>query len=147
MGPRGNKPKLLSWILLATSLFWAGQSHAGPRADYMIHCQGCHVGDGSGFPGKVPDVRDTIPALLESDGGRAFLVQVPGSAQAALSDSKLAGVLNWMVTTLSREPVKAFAPYTEAEIATARATPLIDVTPVRDKLLAQGKEADHRPAE
>ena len=56
---------------LTTSAALASDARA--RADYMIHCQGCHVPDGRGFPNKVPDMRATLPLLLSVEGGRAFL--------------------------------------------------------------------------
>src|SRR5215207_2278697 len=29
-------------------------SRYSPRVNYALHCQGCHLPDGSGMPGKVP---------------------------------------------------------------------------------------------
>ena len=63
----------------------------------MLHCQGCHRPDGSGVPGAVPDLRGHVSVFLGSPAGRAFLVRVPGSANAPLSDRELAELLNWMV--------------------------------------------------
>lgn len=109
---------------------------ARARADYMIHCQGCHVQDGSGFPGKVPDLRETLPMLLSVEGGRAFLVRVPGSSQSALSDARLAGVLNWMVTTFGGEGLAPeFTPYQPDEVTQYRATRLHDVFATRNALI------------
>ncbi|MFO1329574.1 MAG: cytochrome C, partial [Rubrivivax sp.] len=50
----------------------------GARATYLLHCSGCHRPDGSGAPERyVPDLR-ALGRFLQVDGGRAFIVQVPG---------------------------------------------------------------------
>ncbi len=132
----------LSGLIGVTLSAAALASDARARADYMIHCQGCHVPDGSGFPGKVPDMRATIPLLLSVEGGRAFLVQVPGSAMSTLSNDRLAGTLNWMVKNFTDpETVASFADYTEAEVEQMRAVRLDDVFTTRDALIGHLEEA------
>ncbi|MEQ9520343.1 MAG: hypothetical protein RLN89_12985 [Parvibaculum sp.] len=141
---------LISAALLAMSA-WAddGQVHdARARADYMIHCQGCHVGDGSGFDGRVPDLRHSLPLLLSVEGGRAFLVQVPGSSQANLSNLRLADTLTWMVRQFAgAESNLAFAPFTEAEIDTWRPQRLDDVVATRHALIGHLELPDSREEE
>lgn len=120
--------------VLLLALVGAGAAGAGPASDYMLQCQGCHRADGAGF-GSVPDLRDHLGLFLEVPGGRAFLVQVPGSAQAPLDDAELAAVLNWMVGRFG--PVRVaerFAPYTAAEVAGLR-RPLVDVSGTRAALV------------
>jgi len=56
-----------------------------PLVNYMIHCMGCHLPDGSGNPPEVPDTRGEMGRLLSVEGGREYLVQVPGAAQAPIS--------------------------------------------------------------
>ncbi|MGH7291646.1 MAG: c-type cytochrome, partial [Myxococcota bacterium] len=63
--------------------------HRSPEVNYMLHCQGCHRPDGSGVPGAVPDLRDEVARFLATDDGRAFLIRVPGVANAPLSDREL----------------------------------------------------------
>jgi hypothetical protein len=71
-------------------------------------------------------------------GGREFLVQVPGSANAALNDAALAEVLNWMLPQLSPRQIPAdFEPYTEAEVGRLRQHPLENVIAARAKLIAK----------
>src|SRR4030095_6008142 len=60
-----------------------------PEVNYMIHCMGCHLADGSGSPPQVPDVRGEMGRLLGADGGREYLVQIPGAATAPVSDGEL----------------------------------------------------------
>ena len=70
-------------------------------------------------------------------GGREFLVQVPGVAQSALSDADTAVVLNWILTELSPDRLPAdFRPYDGDEVARYRPGRLIDVDPVRARLVA-----------
>ena len=110
---------------------------ADPQADYMLHCMGCHVADGSGSPGRVPSVRESLPVLSASATGRAFLVQVPGAAQSPLSDLELAQVLNWMIRNLSDRPVSSdFRDFSAEEVARFRKTPLVNVRGTRAQLLA-----------
>lgn len=110
---------------------------ADPQANYMLHCMGCHVADGSGSPGRVPSVRQTLPVLSASAAGRRFLVQVPGAAQSPLSDLELAQVLSWMIRNLSDWPVSSdFRDFSAEEVARYRKTPLVDVRGTRAQLLA-----------
>ena len=111
---------------------------ARAQADYMLNCMGCHLADGSGAPGKVPSVRDSLLRLASSAAGRRYLVEVPGAAQSRLSDLELAQVLTWMVRNLSAPGVpRGFADFTAAEVAAYRRTPLIDVRAARAQLLKE----------
>lgn len=103
----------------------------------MLHCMGCHVADGSGSPGRVPSVRESLPVLSASAAGRRFLVQVPGAAQSPLSDLELAQVLSWMIRNLSDRPVSSdFRDFSAEEVARYRKTPLVDVRGTRAQLLS-----------
>ena len=116
---------------------WANAQAFEPSVNYMLHCMGCHTPDGSGEPGRVPSVRNTLVALASRPDGRKFLIQVPGSAQSKLSDAELAEVLNWMVANLSAKPAQQpIARFTAAEVSTYRHTPLVAVREERQRLLA-----------
>lgn len=117
----------------------AGLAHADPQAqfDYILHCMGCHVADGSGAPPQVPDVRGEMGRLLAVEGGREYLIQVPGAATSTLSDAALAAVLNYMLETFSADTLpESFEPITEAEVARLRPQWLQNPQTVRAKLLA-----------
>jgi mono/diheme cytochrome c family protein len=87
----------------------------------MLHCMGCHTSDGSGEPGRVPSVRETLLPRASTEAGRKYLVQVPGSAQSRLSNADLAEVLNWMIRNLTPESQRQpFKPYTAEEVARLR---------------------------
>jgi mono/diheme cytochrome c family protein len=107
------------------------------QANYMLNCQGCHRADGSGLPGSVPSMRGFVGRFLAIPGGREFLVQVPGSANAPLNDSELAELLNWILTTMSNEHLDdGFDYYTADEVSRARAVVLQDVAKTRAELVA-----------
>jgi mono/diheme cytochrome c family protein len=107
-----------------------------PRILYMLHCQGCHLEDGAGKPGEVPALAATLGGFAALPGGRAYLVQVPGSANSPLSDAELAAVLNWMLASFaSPADATSFVPYDAAEVARHRAAPLVDVTAIRSDLV------------
>ena len=105
------------------------------RINYMLNCQGCHLPDGGGV-GDIPQMKDFVGNFLKVPGGRAFVVQVPGSANAALDDAALAELLNWMLLEISAAQLpEDFQPYTAAEVGQYRASPLSDVNAVRLPLI------------
>ena len=107
------------------------------EANYMLNCMGCHLADGSGAPGKVPSVRESLGLLSRSGAGRRYLVQVPGASESPLSDLELAQVLSWMVRNLSKKTVpQDFTDFTALEVAGYRRSPLVDVRETRARLLA-----------
>jgi mono/diheme cytochrome c family protein len=131
---------VLKLALAATTLLLAAapDAHRSPETNYMLHCQGCHRPDGSGLPGAVPDLRGHVAVFLGSPLGRAFLVRVPGSANAPLSDGDLAALLAWIMNRFDPAHVPAdFAPYTAAEVSTLRAQKFSKVQDARAAILAE----------
>ncbi|MBT3898063.1 MAG: hypothetical protein HON80_03070 [Marinovum sp.] len=128
--------RFLLWMVLFVAAFEAVATDA-VEFDYMMNCQGCHLPDGAGFPAhNVPAVAGNLGNFLGVDGGREFLVQVPGSAQSDLDDARLAAVLNWMLVSFSAEQLPAdWQHYSAAEVHELRKTPLIEVTPLRAALM------------
>jgi mono/diheme cytochrome c family protein len=107
-----------------------------PDVEFALNCQGCHRADGGGTPGSVPAIAGHVARFLAVPGGREYLVQVPGVAQAPLDDATLAAVVNWMLDHYDRNHIpKDFTPYTESEVARLRKDPLVNVEAVRTKLL------------
>ena len=129
---------LLLPALLALGLAPVGAAAESPGVLYMLHCQGCHLADGTGAPGAVPSLAGSLAAYLTVPGGRAYVVQVPGSASSRLDDAELAGVLNWMLLRFGPEAAaRGAAPYTGEEVARLRSTPLEDVDGTRRRLREQ----------
>jgi hypothetical protein len=107
------------------------------QVNYMTECQGCHLPDGSGQKGSVPSMKDELHRFLNVDGGREFLVQVPGSANSKLSDADLAALLNWLIPKMGGMKAEGFKSYTPEEIAAYRSDRLVDVTGTRAALVAK----------
>jgi len=108
-----------------------------PNVEYALNCQGCHRADGGGTPNSVPPLAGSVARFLGVPGGREYLVQVPGVAQAPLDDATLAAVMNWMLARFDQAHLPAdFVPYDAAEIGRLRGKPLTDVEAVRRRLLA-----------
>lgn len=107
-----------------------------PHVDFMLECQGCHRGEGDGWPGMVPRLKGQVSKFLHSADGRAYLVRVPGVAQSSLSDERLAAVLTWTVRHFDPEHLPAdFEPYTAAEVAHWRRDIVRNVSEVRQRVL------------
>ena len=108
------------------------------QVNYMIHCQGCHLPDASGFSGRVPRMKDFAGYFLHSREGRDFLIRVPGVSTAALPDDEIAELINWILTTYSTAQLpQDFTPFTEAEVARLRASPEGDPEATRRIILNQ----------
>jgi cytochrome c553 len=105
----------------------AGQLEAGsPHFDYLMHCGGCHNVQGEGAPPMVPSLRETLGALLTLEGGRDYLVRVPGAYQTPVSDAELAALMNFVLTTFNAQSLpEDFTPYTGEEVATYRSWPIL----------------------
>jgi mono/diheme cytochrome c family protein len=137
-------------LILLPVLLWsaAAMAAAGESGrvvfDYQMNCQGCHTPDGSGA-GSVPALKGHVGLFLQSQEGREFLVRVPGSATSALSDERLAAVLNWIVYEFAGDSLPtAFTPYTAAEVGPLRKHPLNEVDDYRDHVLRAIAGADAR---
>ncbi|WP_353219420.1 cytochrome C [Salinisphaera sp. S4-8] len=109
-----------------------------PQVNYQLECSGCHHVDGEGSRANdVPRMKDFVGHFLDVEGGRAFLVQVPGVSLSSFTDAQLADLLNWMLTSDiagDSTPVD-FVPYTASEVATLRAEPLERIDVRRNVLL------------
>lgn len=118
-------------------LLSSADTQANPRFDYLLHCGGCHLEDGSGDPPEVPDLRTDPARMIDFEEGRAYMVQVPGSAQSPMSDAALAEVLNWMMDTYHPELQGEFQRYTADEVARYRGNVLMDPKRERARILAE----------
>ena len=112
---------------------------AQARIDYMLKCQGCHRPDGTGDMSNTPPLKGEVARFLAVEGGREFVVRVPGVAMTNLNDRRLAQLLNWTLHRFDAGHVPAnFKPYTEAEIAALRRDPLrLDRITTRERLVGR----------
>lgn len=119
-----------------------GEVLADPGIDeaefnYFVFCRGCHGPEGAGADDRVPNLQGEMGKFLHVGGGREFLVQVPGSANAPVGDEELAGLLNWMLGQFSpAELPDRFRPYSAEEVGRLRQEPLMEVDQYRAKLVA-----------
>jgi mono/diheme cytochrome c family protein len=139
------RPRRRGAALLAAALGAGAPAAASPAQDYVLHCQGCHLADGRGAPGRVPSLAGPPGRLAGVAGGRAYLARVPGVAQAPLSDDRVAALLDWVLRAFSAHTLPPdFPPYTAAEVAAARRAPLLDPAAARAALLEALATADRR---
>ncbi|MDR5747354.1 cytochrome c [Caballeronia sp. LZ029] len=143
------KPRAVLVAAALPALFMAAapqaqaQEYDAPRArqDWVLNCMGCHTADGSGIPGKVPALRNSLGHFVSLPEGRQFVMRVPGAANSALNDAELANVLNWLLATMNEQSRPAsFKPYTAEEIAAHRRPALTDVARTRMKLVKELQE-------
>ena len=117
-----------------------GQGQGSPQLDYMLQCQGCHGPNGTGTEqANIPTLIGLAERFLALPGGRAYLVQVPGVAQAPLDDRAIANLMNWILERyrLSGDQQRFaadFTPYSEQEVAGYRAEGPIDVAVTRARI-------------
>jgi hypothetical protein len=131
-------------LLFSLVVFLSPNAWASARTDYMLNCMGCHMKDGSETPGKVPALKGEVSKFLHVEGGRVFLIQVPGTSQSRLSNGETAEVLNFIVRTFDPAHLpRDFQPFTSDEVATHRQHTLIDPMK-RRRALAEGFSA-HDP--
>jgi hypothetical protein len=131
---RASRFAMVLAMLLAAA---AAPAHApDPRLDYVMHCMGCHGMDGEGVRGKIPALRESLPAFVRSRAGRDFLLSVPGASNSSLTDAELAGVMNWLADRFaSGSPAMAGNPFTTEEVTRARRPPQSKVRENRARLL------------
>lgn len=114
-------------IALPFLLICTDTATADPRANYLLHCGGCHRPNGQGLPPDVPTLVDELGRLVTIPEGRSYLVRVPGASQAPVSDQGLADLINWILqefnaTTLPDD----FMQLTAEEVGKARKNVLAD---------------------
>lgn len=130
------KRLFLLMALLLVNPVWAADDYAKARYHYILYCQGCHTADGTGAEEAVPRLKDQIGYFLQVEGGREYLIQVPGAANSVLNDQDLTKVMNWIVQEFSGDslPPKESL-YVPQEVAELRRNPKLDLLAERDKLV------------
>lgn len=89
------------------------------------------------MPPQIPDLRASLPRLLASAAGRDYALRVPGVAMSIAGEQQVLTILNWLLPSLIPGGAR-FAPFTLAEVAIARRSPLTDPMPARALLLDDG---------
>ncbi|MGH8387881.1 MAG: cytochrome C [Pseudomonas sp.] len=126
------------------------EANYGVGVNYQLQCAGCHLGDGTGSAANdTPRMKGFVGNFLKVPGGREFLVRVPGMSQSALNNAQLADLLNWLMREdgmAGKSMPEHYQPYTAEEIATLRATTMLNLPGTRSELIkamrAQGIAID-----
>lgn len=107
------------------------------RIDFLLHCSGCHAQDGRGLENKgIPALKDQVGYFLRTDGGRAYVMQIPGLLSAGMSDARAADVTNYILARFAGVSLpENFVPYTVEEAKRYRESRPADI-PGKRKLLA-----------
>lgn len=94
--------------------------------DWMLQCQGCHGPNGEGLAKRdVPKLQNEVSKFLLVEGGREFIVRVPGVSGSPLSDDRLAELLNWMFVSLDPDHLNnEWKIFTADEVHSLRRKPL-----------------------
>lgn len=102
--------------------------------NWDLNCRGCHGEDARGTSSDVPDMAGMAARFLSVDGGRDYLVRVPGVAFSSLGDDELAELVNWTLYRFDRDHVPPqFKPYDSVEIHKLREQAYISDASMRRK--------------
>jgi len=113
----------------------AGAAGASPGQDYMLYCMGCHGAEAQGVAGKIPPLAGALARFMRTSEGRNYVLRVPGAANSALSDARLAAVLNWLAERYGAADEARPAPFTAEDVTLARRVPLANVQAARREVL------------
>jgi len=142
LSPTARLARTAALAALATLPVPPGDADAwSARTNYALHCQGCHLADGSETPGLVPKLRGTVGRLAATAAGRDYLVRLPNVAGVPLDDQDLAALLDWLVLAFGDTGARV-APFRAEEIA-ARRQPLVDVEAARRAVLGADDDLIH----
>jgi hypothetical protein len=131
-----NNPNLTIAFFLLASLCSVTAQARDAAINYQMECQGCHSADGRGQSDVIPALNHYMAKFLTVPGGREFLVQVPGAAQAPLSNAETAEVLNYMLIKFGPADIaQKYPPYTTEEVARLRKTPSTEIKQKRAALV------------
>lgn len=125
---------LLLAALLPAAPGWAQSAHI----DYMLKCSGCHGADGSGTPDRgIPDFRGYVDGFGRTEGGRTYVMHVPGVVNSSLPNDRIAAVMNYVIASFGGPGTRGgVPPFTAEEVGRLRAVPVADVVAYRREVAA-----------
>lgn len=129
------------WILVAMIVSTIPALADGRPApvNYILRCVGCHLPDGTGLPSAgIPDFVGKVGVFAGSQGGRRYLLHVPGVINSGLGDQETADLLNYIMDTYAGSSVgDGWAPFTAQEVAVLKADNVGNVVAYRRKIAAE----------
>ncbi|RID91125.1 hypothetical protein D2N39_14605 [Gemmobacter lutimaris] len=126
---------LASLLVLATAAPGvAGNTATSPRANYVLHCSGCHGMQGLGTAeGGIPAFPDSVGHIVSIESGRDYVMHVPGVVGNNMTNAQIAEVMNYILDQWS----DGRGHFTEAEVTRRRETPIGDVVTYRRKVVEE----------
>jgi mono/diheme cytochrome c family protein len=124
----------------------AAAAIASPAQDYTLYCMGCHGTEAQGVPGKIPPLAGALALFMRTPAGRDYVLRVPGAANSALSDARLAAVLNWLAERYGAPTQPPPVPFTTEEVTRVRHTPLANVQATRREVVRSLTASGAAPA-
>ena len=145
---------VLAVVLVASSA--AGAEQPTGKAIFDERCALCHQSDAHGAPGVAPSLAGTLAGYTNSSYGKEYLAQIllsgmvgkiqteghsfsglMPSFQADLSDSDIAGVVNYVLSNFNAIAKPVITPQ-DVTVARARNPVATDTRHLREKILAGG---------
>lgn len=112
----------------------AGNTATSPRANYILHCSGCHGMQGLGtVEGGIPGFPDSVGHIVGTEIGRTYVMHVPGVVANSMSDAQIAGVMNYILDQWSENG----AHFTAEEVTRRRAEPIGNLVAYRRQVVAE----------
>lgn len=143
-------PDLMARVRLAAGAMAASAlgaaAIASPAQDYTLYCMGCHGTEAQGVPGKIPPLAGALALFMRTPEGRDYVLRVPGAANSALPDARLAAVLNWLAERYGAPSEPSPAPFTTEEVTRVRHTPLVNVQVTRREVVRSLSTSGAAPA-
>ncbi|WP_149139489.1 c-type cytochrome [Gemmobacter caeruleus] len=115
-----------------------------PRANYVLHCSGCHGMQGLGtVEGGIPGFPNSVGPIVSIESGRDYVMHVPGVVANNMTDAQIAEVMNYILDQWS----DGSGHFTEAEVTRRRAAPIGDVVRYRRVVVEELRRAGIEIAE
>lgn len=124
----------------------AEPAQAAGRANYILHCSGCHGMQGKGtVTGGIPAFPESVEHIAGYDNGRSYIMQVPGVITTDMGPAEIADVLNFILDEWgSADQDMSF---TADEVASLRALPEREVVNYRREIVNELRQRDIEIAE
>jgi len=128
---------LIRALTVVLVLSVSGIVTANEGEELYLRCAACHLPDGAGIPGVFPPLRDRVDSIAATEQGRAYIVmtiisgligtiEIDGTSYSGampaqgLSDAEIAGVLNYIVSSLGTSTSEDWQAFSKQEVTEIR---------------------------